>query len=185
MTAAASTSEALSTNTSLTSATWTAEPAPRPRAQKADRGPRARANPCRGGPRGASRSAPSSALVRGPEGETPNLGLWARSDAGFAWLSSELTEERFRELLPESRDLVVDRYELANLRALNFVVHGLLGEGVASSTRPDPQAKSLGEYLRSRVVDLPIALLGDSPNVVAGAPAGDATIDDHPDTDRS
>ena len=45
-----------------------------------------------------------------------------------------------------------------NLRALNFVVVGLLGEGVASSTRPDPQAKGLGEYLRSRLVDIPVDL---------------------------
>jgi hypothetical protein len=52
---------------------------------------------------------------------------------------------------------------LPNLLALNFVVHGLLGEGVASSTRPDPQAKSLGEYLRSRLVDMPVALLPDNP----------------------
>ena len=57
-----------------------------------------------------------------------------------------------RQLIPEAADLEVRRYELPNLKALNFVVVGLLGEGVASSTRFDPQAKSLGEYLRSRVV---------------------------------
>jgi hypothetical protein len=39
------------------------------------------------------------------------------------------------------------------------VVVGLLGEGVAASTRFDPQAKGLGEYLRSRHVDIPVALL--------------------------
>jgi len=48
---------------------------------------------------------------------------------------------------------------LPNLRALNFVVHGLLGEGVAASTRFDPQGKGLGEWLRSRVVDVPVELL--------------------------
>jgi hypothetical protein len=64
----------------------------------------------------------------------------------------------------ESRDLEVLRYELPNLRALNFVVVGLLGEGVSSSTRPDPQAKSLGEYLRAKIVDLPQTLLKDAPN---------------------
>jgi hypothetical protein len=63
-----------------------------------------------------------------------------------------------RELLPETRDLSIDRYELPNLRAVNFVVHGLLGVGVAASTRFDPQAKALGEWLRSRVVDIPEAL---------------------------
>ena len=58
--------------------------------------------------------------------------------------------ERLRELLgPEVADLKIDRFDLPNLRAINVVVHGLLGDGVASCTRPDPQAKGLGEYLRS------------------------------------
>jgi hypothetical protein len=66
-------------------------------------------------------------------------------------------------LLPEAAGLDVDRHVLPNLLAVNFVVHGLLGEGVASSTRPDPQAKSLGEYLRSRLVDVPEAILATVP----------------------
>ena len=133
---------------------------------------------------GASQSAENGATTPAPTGETrtmalgtvigarsgdkggnANVGLWARSAAGFAWLARELTVTRFRELLPEAAVLEVDRYELPNLLALNFVVHGLLGEGVASSTRPDPQAKSLGEYLRSRLVDVPVALLSDIPAV--------------------
>jgi hypothetical protein len=89
------------------------------------------------------------------------VGLWARSEAGFAWLRSALTVQRFRTLLPEADLLTIDRFELPKLRAVNFVVHGLLGEGVASSTRPDAQAKSLGEYLRSRWVDIPEDLLDD------------------------
>ena len=40
-----------------------------------------------------------------------------------------------------------------------MVIHGLLGEGVAASTRFDPQAKGLGEWLRSRLVDIPEELL--------------------------
>jgi hypothetical protein len=67
-----------------------------------------------------------------------------------------------RELLPETADLAVDRYRLPNLRALNFVIRGLLQEGVAASTRQDGQAKSLGEWLRARVVELPSALLDAS-----------------------
>ena len=53
----------------------------------------------------------------------------------------------------------VDRHPLPALRSVNFVVHGLLEEGVAASTRQDGQAKSLGEWLRARVVDMPEALL--------------------------
>jgi hypothetical protein len=96
----------------------------------------------------------------GDKGGDANLGVWARSDAGWEWLRDELTVARLIELLPECRDFAVDRYELPNLRALNFVVHGLLGEGVSSSTRLDPQAKGLGEWLRARVVELPEEVLG-------------------------
>ena len=61
-----------------------------------------------------------------------------------------LTVDRLRELLPETAELPVVRHELPNLRAVNFVVDGLLGEGVAAQARFDPQAKALGEWLRSR-----------------------------------
>ena len=118
-------------------------------------------------PSGDRRRMPLGTVIgarSGDKGGNANVGLWARSPAGFAWLTAELGVDRFRQLLPEAADLEVDRYELPNLRALNFVVHGLLGEGVASSTRPDPQAKSLGEYLRSRWVDVPVALLADIPD---------------------
>ncbi len=87
------------------------------------------------------------------------MGLWARSTEAWAWLDGYLSVTRFRQLLPEADGLEVRRYALPNLSALNFVVVGLLGEGVASSTRPDPQAKGLGEYLRSRLVDIPVDLL--------------------------
>ena len=95
----------------------------------------------------------------GDKGGNANVGFWARNDDAWGWLHSFLTVYRFRALLPEADGLPVHRYELANLRSLNFVVVGLLGEGVASSTRPDPQAKSLGEYLRSRLVEIPVSLL--------------------------
>ena len=119
-----------------------------------------------GSPRGPTRRLPLGTVFgarSGDKGGNANVGLWARSDAGYAWLAAALTPERFRELIPEARGLDVRRYELPNLRALNFVVVGLLGEGVASSTRLDPQAKSLGEYLRARMVELPEALLADAP----------------------
>ncbi|MBW0118195.1 DUF1446 domain-containing protein [Pseudonocardia sp. KRD-169] len=96
----------------------------------------------------------------GDKGGNANVGLWARDDAGHAWLRAYLTVDRLRELLgPEAADLRIERYELPTLRAINVVVHRLLGDGVASTARPDPQAKGLGEYLRSRTVDVPAALL--------------------------
>ncbi len=110
---------------------------------------------------GATYRAPLGIVVgarSGDKGGDANLGVWARTEAGFRWLAGELTTDRLRDLLPETRDLTIDRYELPNLRAVNFVVQGLLGVGVAASTRFDPQAKALGEWLRSRVVDIPEAL---------------------------
>ncbi len=95
----------------------------------------------------------------GDKGGNANVGLWARDDAGWDWLCRSMTVQRVRELIPEAADLEIRRFELPNLRALNFVIVGLLDEGVASSTRPDPQAKGLGEYLRSRHLDIPGRLL--------------------------
>jgi hypothetical protein len=95
----------------------------------------------------------------GDKGGDANLGVYARSDAGWAWLDHELTTERLRELLPETAGLGIDRYRFANLRALNFVIRGLLQEGVAASTRQDAQAKALGEWLRARVVEVPRSVL--------------------------
>jgi hypothetical protein len=115
---------------------------------------------------GASRRVPLGTIIgarSGDKGGNANVGLWARSADAWTWLRSFLTIEQFRALLPEADDLEVRRFEFPNLSALNFVVVGLLGEGVASSTRPDPQAKGLGEYLRSRVVDIPVGLLAHQP----------------------
>ncbi|MEU6351781.1 acyclic terpene utilization AtuA family protein [Streptomyces sp. NPDC047072] len=95
----------------------------------------------------------------GDKGGNANVGVWARSDEDWRWLAHTLTVDLFRELLPETADLKVTRHPLPNLRALNFVVEGILGEGVAARHRFDPQAKALGEWLRSRHLDIPEALL--------------------------
>ncbi|MFD9633254.1 acyclic terpene utilization AtuA family protein [Streptomyces violascens] len=96
----------------------------------------------------------------GDKGGDVNVGVWARSDAAWRWLAHALTVDEFRQLLPEVRDLAVVRHLLPNLRALNFMVEGLLGEGVASQGRFDPQGKGVGEWLRSREVAVPVDLLG-------------------------
>jgi hypothetical protein len=95
----------------------------------------------------------------GDKGGNANVGVWVETDAAYAWLSRGLTVEKFQDLLPETRNFEVERYDLPNIRALNFVVRGLLGEGVAAGTRQDPQAKGLGEWLRARHVNIPLALL--------------------------
>jgi len=111
---------------------------------------------------GETLSAPLGTLFgarSGDKGGDANLGMFARSDEAWLWLDEFLTVERFKDLLPETANLTVDRYAFANIRSLNFVVRGLLSEGVAASTRTDGQAKSLGEWLRARFVDIPVDLL--------------------------
>ncbi|NIH81031.1 acyclic terpene utilization AtuA family protein [Amycolatopsis viridis] len=113
-------------------------------------------------PAGATRRVPLGTIAgarSGDKGGDANLGVWVRSDEAWRWLAHFLTVAEFRRLLPETANLPVRRYVLPNLRALNFVVEGLLGQGVASQARFDPQAKALGEWLRSRHADIPEVLL--------------------------
>jgi hypothetical protein len=113
-------------------------------------------------PSGPTRTAPFGALFgarSGDKGGNANVGVWARSEAGYAWLAAWLTTARFQQLVPETATLDVRRYAFPNLRAVNFVIVGLLDGGALASTRSDPQAKALGEFLRSRLVELPVALL--------------------------
>jgi hypothetical protein len=120
---------------------------------------------------GPSAAAPGGELVPAPlgrivgarsgdKGGNANLGVFARTDDAWAWLDGFLTVERLQQLLPEAAALEVQRYRLPALRSLNFVLVGLLQEGVAASTRQDGQAKSLGEWLRARVVEVPATLVG-------------------------
>ena len=116
-------------------------------------------------PGGPARRAPLGrvcAARSGDKGGNANIGVWTRDERAFRWLRDYLTTGRLAELIPEAAGLPVRRYELPNLHALNFVITGLLGQGVASSARPDPQAKGLGEYLRSRHADIPAGLLEES-----------------------
>ncbi|CAN5317350.1 DUF1446 domain-containing protein [soil metagenome] len=100
-----------------------------------------------------------AAARSGDKGGNANVGVWTDTAERWDWLHAHLTVERFAELVPESAGLVVHRYEFPNLRALNFVIVGFLGEGVASCTRPDPQAKALGEYVRALHTDIPDKLI--------------------------
>lgn len=95
----------------------------------------------------------------GDKGGSANVGVWVRSHEQWRWLAHTLTVDMLRDLLPEAADLPVTRHLLPNLRAVNFVIDGILGQGVAYQARFDPQAKGLGEWLRSRHLDIPEELL--------------------------
>jgi hypothetical protein len=95
----------------------------------------------------------------GDKGGNANLGVWARAPEQYSFLHSFLTVDKLKSLLHDLEPFEIDRHELPNLYALNFYIRGLLGDGVAASTRLDPQAKTLGEYLRAKMVDIPVAIL--------------------------
>ncbi len=95
----------------------------------------------------------------GDKGGNANVGVWVRGEEEFAWLDGYLTERRLAELVPAIAGHRVERHRFPNLRALNFVISGLLGRGVAAGTRLDPQAKALGEELRAALADIPERLI--------------------------
>ncbi|MBW2637702.1 MAG: DUF1446 domain-containing protein, partial [Deltaproteobacteria bacterium] len=94
----------------------------------------------------------------GDKGGNANLGVWAKTPEAYAFLREFLTTERLKALLKDISGFEMERYEFPNLLAINFYIKGVLGEGVAASMRSDPQAKTLGEYLRARVIDIPEAI---------------------------
>ncbi|KIF03676.1 hypothetical protein PL81_22925, partial [Streptomyces sp. RSD-27] len=129
-----------------------------------------------GGPAATTR-APLGVLAgarSGDKGGDANIGVWVETDAAWEWLRDTLTVEVLRTLLPETAPLAVTRHELPGLRALNFTVAGILGDGVASGHRFDPQAKALGEWLRSRHLDIPAHLLPPAPESASAAEGASA-----------
>lgn len=116
---------------------------------------------------GTSR-APLGTFVQarsGDKGGDANLGLWVTHDGSprreerVRWLLATVSPAYVRMMLPESEGLEIEVHPLPNLGGVNVVLRGLLGAGVAASTRFDPQAKALGEWARARLVDLPTHLL--------------------------
>ena len=95
----------------------------------------------------------------GDKGGNANLGVWAKNIKSYSFLNQFLTVEKLKNLLPDMDAFDIERYELPNLFAINFYIKGVLGEGVAASVRNDPQAKTLGEYLRAKVIKVPESIL--------------------------
>ena len=113
-------------------------------------------------PEGPTQLVPLGVLFgtrSGDKGPNANLGIFARSPEAYVWLENYLSIDMLKQLMPEAAERKIDRYELPNLLSLNFIFQGLLEEGVAASTRQDPQAKALGEYLRAKLADIPEMLL--------------------------
>ena len=97
----------------------------------------------------------------GDKGGCANLGVWAKNSKSYAFLNKFLSVKKLKELLPDLKNFNIERYELSNINSLNFYIHDILEDGVSSNNRKDSQAKSLGEYLRAKVIKVPNSILGD------------------------
>ena len=98
----------------------------------------------------------------GDKGGCANLGVWAKTDLAYSFLFEFLTIEKLKELLPDLNNFEIDRYDLPNIKSLNFYIHDILEDGVSSNNRKDGQAKSLGEYLRAKIIDIPNSIMKES-----------------------
>ena len=96
----------------------------------------------------------------GDKGGNANLGIWGKTPQSYAFLKEFLTVEKLKEIMADVAKYDIERHEMPNLFALNFYIKGILGDGVSASMRMDPQAKTLGEYLRAKIVAIPEELLG-------------------------
>ena len=97
----------------------------------------------------------------GDKGGCANLGVWAKNSQTFSFLYNFLTVDRLKDLLPDLREFKIERYELSNIKSLNFYIYDILQDGVSSNDRKDGQAKSLGEYLRAKKIKVPQSIIGD------------------------
>ena len=100
----------------------------------------------------------------GDKGGCANIGVWAKTDLAFSFLYDFLSVEKLKELMPDLNKFSIDRYELPNINSLNFYIHGILEGGVSSNNRMDGQAKSLGEYLRSKTISVPKIIIEEIKN---------------------
>ena len=95
----------------------------------------------------------------GDKGGSANCGIWAKNSQAYRFVFDFLTIEKLKELLPDLKSYSIERFELPNILSLNFYIHNILGEGVSSNHRIDKQAKSLGEYLGAKRIEIPRAII--------------------------
>ena len=101
----------------------------------------------------------------GDKGGCANLGVWTRSDEVYSFVYHYLSVEQLKILLPDLNKYEIERYELPNIRSLNFYINDILEDGASSNTKVDALAKSLGEYLRAKHVNVPKDLTNGGENV--------------------
>jgi len=105
----------------------------------------------------------------GDKGDASNVGVIACNDAAFAWLREHLTAAWVKQRCAAFVRGEVERYEVANLRALNFILHDSLGGGGSASLLTDAQGKTHAQALLRCEIDVPDELLATLPEVGAGS----------------
>jgi hypothetical protein len=103
-------------------------------------------------------TVPLSSLAHGRSGDKgnhANVAVIAYTDALFAWLREHLTAERVAAYFAPLGPSRVERFEAANLRGLNFVLHDVLAGGASRSLRSDTQGKTLALALLRMEVEVP------------------------------
>ncbi len=91
----------------------------------------------------------------GDKGDAVNVGLIARDPAHYEFLREQITPERVKAHFGPRVDGEVERFELPNLSALNFMLHGALGGGGTVSLKLDAQGKTYAAHLLRMEVDAP------------------------------
>lgn len=104
------------------------------------------------------------ALARsGDKGSNLNFGIFVPNSTHWSWLRSYMSAERMREMLVDDDDwdesFLVERVEFPHIHAVHFVIYGILGRGVSSSSRLDGFGKGFADYVRDKVVEVPVGIL--------------------------
>ena len=103
----------------------------------------------------------------GDKGDTANVGVIAYSPAAYRHLKRHLTPERVAEHFAGMIDGPVERFDLDNLEALNFLLHGALGGGGTMSLMTDAQGKVYSTALLRLVLEVPEDVLASVPESIS------------------
>ena len=105
----------------------------------------------------------------GDKGDAVNVGLIARDPAHYDWLRETVTAERVKAHFGPRVDGEVERFELPNLAALNFLLHGALGGGGTVSLKLDAQGKTYAAHLLRMEVEAPPQTAGQAAGATSAA----------------
>jgi hypothetical protein len=104
------------------------------------------------------------ALARsGDKGSNLNCGIFVNTPKQWRWLQTFLSRECMVKLIGEDwrKEYYIERVEFPRIFAVHFVVYGILGRGVSGSSRLDCLGKGFADYIRDKVVDVPVDILQD------------------------